>query len=456
MAPRSLRSLLLRRLLGPMLAVTVAGGMLTYVLALKFADDTYDEALLDTAHSLALEVEVDRRGTRLDLPRPALNMLEWDIADRIYFRVDSEREGLIAGHKSLQPAVLEGAEDQAFRDSTVGGQKVRSVTIAVPGSVPLVRVTVAETLHKRNRLADEVLITVVLPQLLLIGLAVYLIRSGIRRGLSPINELEQAVHERTSSDLAPLPESGVPEELRPFTEAINALLARLGKAIDSQNQFIANAAHQMRTPLAALQVQLERTVREPDLRAHGESLRQALASLERTTRLVNQLLLLARAESDNEAHTRFGLVDLRQIAFDSGAAWVPKALAQGADLGFDDPEQAVSLHGDPLLLAEVVNNLIDNALRYAGPGPRITLRVEPETVEHGPALAVEDDGPGIPAEARERIFERFYRPPGSPGGGSGLVLASVREIALLHGAKVALQQSEQGGLMVRLAFPHAE
>ena len=398
-------------------------------------------------------MEVDRRGTRVDLPRPALDILEWDIADRIYFRVDSEREGLIAGHKSLQPAVLDDAGDEVFRDSTVDGQKVRSVTIAVSGSAPLVRVTVAETLKKRTRLANEVLITVLLPQLLLIGLAVALIRSGIRRGLRPIDELEQAVHERTASDLTPLPEAGVPKELKPFTEAINALLSRLGKAIDSQNRFIANAAHQMRTPLAALQVQLERAAREADPQAHAESLRQALASLERTTRLANQLLLLARTESESEAHARFARVDLRQIAFDSGAAWVPKALAQGADLGFDDPEQEVPLYGDPLLLADVVNNLVDNALRYAGSSPRITLRVEPETAEHGPALAVEDDGPGIPADARERIFERFYRPPGSPGGGSGLGLAIVREIALLHGATISLQPSEQNGLMVKLAFP---
>lgn len=450
---RSLRSLLMRRLLGPMLAVSAAGGALSYYVARSFAEETYDQWLLDTARSLAQQVVFDKRGVYVDLPAPALNLLVWDAQDKIYFRVDSERDGLLAGHEELAPVLLGDATAVLFQNGQLKGRPIRSVTVSVPGSAPRVRVTVAETLNKRTRLAEKILITVILPQLVLIILAVLLIRSGVRRGLLPIADLEQAVHERRLGDLTPLPESAVPTELKPFTGAINGLLDRLGKAIEAQNRFIANAAHQTRTPLAALKIQIERALREPDPEAHTASLRQALAVLDRTTRLSNQLLLLARAESRTLSATQFAQVDLRAIVFESGALWVPKALAQGADLGFDDPEASVPVQGDATLLAEAVNNLIDNALRYGGDACRITLGVQAATADRGPILSVEDNGPGIPAHEREAVFERFYRVPGSQGSSSGLGLAIVREIAHVHGAEVHLEQPEQGGVRVNLVFP---
>jgi two-component system sensor histidine kinase TctE len=452
---RSLRSLLMRRLLWPMLAVTLAGGGLSYYVARSFAEETYDQWLLDTALSLARQVVFDKRGVHVDLPPPALNLLVWDAQDQIYFRVDSQRDGLLVGDAVLAPVFRRDSTVEQFLDGQVQGRPIRSVTIGVPGSDPAVWVTVAETLNKRTRLAGEILVAVVLPQIMLITLAVLLIRSGVRRGLLPIADLEQAVHERRPGDLTPLPERAVPSELMPFTEAINGLLERLGKAIEAQNRFIANAAHQTRTPLAALKVQIERALREPDPETHVASLHQALAALDRTTRLSNQLLLLARAESRMLPAAQLARVDLRAIVFESGAAWVPKALAQGADLGFDDPAMVVPVQGDAGLLAEVVNNLVDNALRYAGHACRITLGVLPAAPGRGPLLQVEDNGPGIPEREREAVFERFYRVPGSAGSSSGLGLSIVREIAHLHGAEVKLEQPESGGVRVRLMFPAA-
>jgi two-component system sensor histidine kinase TctE len=449
----SLRALLLRRLLGPMLAVSLAGGGVSYYLARSFAEETYDQWLLDTARSLAREVVFDKHGVHVDLPAPALNLLVWDAHDQIYFRVDSARDGLLAGHGELAPEALPDGVGELFRNGQVKGRPIRSVTISVPGTGAPVRVTVAETLNKRTRLAGEILIAVILPQLLLISLAVALIRSGVRRGLLPIADLEQAVHQRRLGDLTPLPESAVPAELKPFIEAIDGLLDRLAQAVEAQNRFIANAAHQTRTPLAALKVQIERALREADPEVHAASLQQALAALDRTIRLSNQLLLLARAESQSLPATQFAPIDLRAVAFEAGALWAPKALAHGADLGFDGPEAPAPLQADAALLAEAVNNLIDNALRYGGNACRITVGVQPAAAGRGPILSVEDDGPGIPLAEREAVFERFYRVPGSLGSSSGLGLAIVREIAHLHGATVRLEQPASGGAKVSLEFP---
>lgn len=433
----SLRAQMLRRLLAPMLSVSLASGAVSYLMGLKYAGDAYDQSLLGDARALARELQIDQDGAHLQLSAQARDILVWDPYDRVYFRVETEDGTLIAGSTHLQPAHV-AHDEEVFSNSRVNGAEVRVVTIDT-GDPAHVRIAVGETLNKRNRLADEVLVAVVAPQLVLIGLVVVLIRAGVKRGLAPIGELEEAAHLRTPANLTPLPETHVPLELQPFTNAINALLARLRGAIETQIHFVADASHQLRTPLAALKVQLERALRETDPVAHREAMRQAVASLDRTTRLSNQLLLLARAEAETDAVAPFVQLDLRALAFDAGAEWLPRALARGADLGFDDPGRAVPVTGDPILLAELVNNLVDNALRYGGAAPVITIGVVPGDDHRAPMLYVEDDGPGIAPAAQDRLFQRFHRLPGSAGEGSGLGLAIVREIAHAHGAEVTLE-----------------
>ncbi|MDD4881665.1 MAG: sensor histidine kinase N-terminal domain-containing protein [Gallionellaceae bacterium] len=448
---RSLRAKLLQRLLVPMLLVTVAGGGLSYYMGLNYANDAYDQSLLDNARSVAREIENDAGRLRLDLPPQAVDMLQWDPSDHVFFRVDGDRDGLLAGSSDLVPARVE-ADQVVFEDSQIKGFDVREVTVGLLVGEHLIRVSVAETLNKRGRLTTEVLLAIILPQVLLIILVVIMTRLGVKQGLAPITDLEKAAHLRTPTDLTPLPEAGVPLELRPFTNAINGLLNRLGKAMDAQSGFIANAAHQLRTPLAALRVQIESALREDEPDRRDRILEQAIASLDRTERLANQLLLLARAETGSEMPSRFIELDLKEIVFEAGAMWVPKALQQGADLGLEVPDDDVPVHGDPLLLTEIVNNLIDNALRYAGSAPRITLRVEPGGADQGPSLAIEDDGPGIPVGEWEAVSERFYRVPGSPGMGTGLGLAIVREVARAHDAELTLEQPDAGGLRIRVIF----
>lgn len=445
----SLRSSLMGRLLWPMLALSLLGGAVSYVLALRFADETYDQWLLDSARSLSQQVEVADNRVRLDLPRSAMNMLVWDAYDTVLFRVDSSLSGLIGGERVLPPPP---ADDRIihFYEVRRNGVDMRAVRVLLKQVVgdEDVSVTVAETLNKRRRLADRILIAVLVPEALLIALTLLLVRSGVSRGLTPISTLEANVKARRADDLTPLPDAAAPGELLPFTQAINDLLARLALAMGAQRRFIADAAHQLRTPLAALKVEVEHAVRETDPQRHAAALASLRNGIDRVSRLSNQLLLLARAEQGLGATSTRTTLDLRELAYEVASTWIPRALASKVDLGFEGDEHALLVGGDKVLLGEMLNNLIDNALRYAGDGSRITVRVGA-----GPVLEVEDNGPGIPQAEREVALGRFNRLPGSPGDGSGLGLAIVRDIAAAHDAQVELDDAAGGGLLVRIRFP---
>ena len=453
--PLSLRTDLLRRLLWPMLLLALTGGAVNYLLALRFADDTYDQWLLDSARALAQQVEVEKGAIKLDLPAPAQDLLVWDAVDTVLFRVDSSRRGILAGERSLPVPLVRREQPIVFFDASLGTRALRGVRVLIP---PVVRgedltVTVAETLNKRRRLADRVLVAVLIPEALLIVLTLILVRRGVSRGLRGISRLEAQVEARRFDDLTPLEVVDAPAELLPFSRAINGLLGRLSSVLDAQGRFVADAAHQLRTPLAALKVEVEHAVRETDPRRHARALDALRAGIDRLVRLSNQLLLLARAEPGEGSSPTRRILDLQPRVFLAASAWVPRALAAGIDLGFEGEERPCPIHGDEVLLGELVNNLIDNALHYVPRGGQVTVRLE-----SGPGIAcleVEDDGPGIPAELRALVLERFCRVPGSPGNGSGLGLAIVREIALAHGASLLLDEASGGGLSVRINFPLA-
>lgn len=447
----SLRWQLQIRLLVPMLALMLGSGVFFYVLALHLAQHIYDQWLVDSARTLAQQVRVVGGHAVFELSPTALDLVLWDESDRVVFRIDSERDGMLAGYREL--GVPPHEPDHAhFHTAHVGGQDMRLVVVPLTDLKvdDTVYVTAAETLNKRERFAERALLSVLLPQALLIGVAILVVRSGIRRSLGSIQTLESAVHARQPGELTPLPQTEVPAELRPFTDAINGLIERLALALGAQQRFIADAAHQLRTPLAALKVQIERAIREPDPAERLDALERVREGIERTGRLSNQLLLLARAEPGAQPSARFKRVDLHALAVEVGALWVPRALSLGADLGFEGEEAAAWVEGDELLLGEVLNNLIDNALRYGGAGVQITVRVSEQA--DMVRLTVEDNGPGVPATEQDAILERFHRVPGSPAGGSGLGLAIVREIARAHGAALALTVPATGGVCVSLDF----
>jgi two-component system sensor histidine kinase TctE len=250
-----------------------------------------------------------------------------------------------------------------------------------------------------------------------------------------------------------LPDDKVPTEVRPLTHAINDLMQRLGQTLSVQHRFIADAAHQLRTPIAGLKVQIERALLSKDMDDIRPALAQLQTSAERIAHLSNQLLTLARAEPGASDVVRFTDIDLNLMARETGMLWVPRALERNIDLGFVESDRPARIRGDLLLLQELVSNLIDNAVRYGRDGGTITVTV---TARPAPQLSIEDDGPGIPASERDKVFERFHRLPGSPGGGSGLGLAIVREIAHAHNASIELGSPDAGtGTRIRVTFPRA-
>jgi two-component system sensor histidine kinase TctE len=317
-----------------------------------------------------------------------------------------------------------------------------------------VQIHVAERLTARDEFARQIILRMVLPQGILILLAGFAVWYGVGRGLAPLSTLRREIESRSHRDLSALSEEQAPQEVRPLIHAMNDLLARLGAAIAAQQRFIADAAHQLRTPIAGLKTQTELALRQSDPAAVQDTLRKLQTATEQSARLVNQLLSLARAEPGAKHGHAAERLDLARLARETTTEWVPRALARSIDLGYDGEEGAAWIEGDPFLARDMLGNLLDNAIRYTQRGGQVTVRVAAST--DSVVLSVEDNGPGIPEQERERVFERFYRVLGTGTEGCGLGLAIVREIALSHGAQVALAAGSGGqGTLVRVSFPRA-
>ncbi len=452
----SLRRRLLARLAIPLLALIAVDAGLSYVFALRFANSAYDYWLLDSARSLAAQVKAEDGQATLRLPKEALEVFEWDDRDRIVYKVSSEGGGLIIGQSSLAvPEPPRELQHPAFFDAEFEGETIRGVAIrARPSGIrePVV-IAVAETLHKRTSLAAEILTIVLAPQVLLLLAAALLIWSGITGGLRSLVLVSLDVARRDHRDLSPVPMRDVPQEVQPIIARTNELFGRLAEAMRAQRKFIADAAHQLRTPLSALKLQLETLERE----RLPEEIRERVASLGqaggRAIHLAQQLLTLARAEPEFDPQQSFTQVDLVRVTRDAGEQWITKALAAGVELILDAPGSPVGLRGDPTLLSELVSNLIDNALRHGRGTKTVTLRVSGTPQ---PSLAVEDAGPGIPPQAKDRVFDRFYRADTRSGEGTGLGLAIVKEIVFAHGGTVSIETRPQfAGTRVFAVFPDA-
>ena len=374
----SLRRQLFKQLLLTTLLPILVAGAATYWFAVRFANDTYDQDLLESAWALATQVQSKNGVVTFQLPPSAVEVFVWDAANKVRFRIDTKRRGFLSGFTELPllPRAQNGSVH--FHDSAIHGDKVRVVVVSLPDDTgdDEVTISVSETLNKRQLLATRISILVIIPQSVLILITTILLRAGVRRGLRSLDNLENTIHNRLPNDLAPLPTQDVPAELRPFTGAINTLLERLNEASHSQQRFIENAAHQLRTPLTTLKIQVEQLIREADPASRDAALLGLRATIDRTARLSNQLLLLARTEPGSRLVLSMHPVDLRALALSTGAGWISRARTQGADLGIEGDESPCWVMGDELLLGEAINNLIDNALRYGGRDVRVPVQDE--------------------------------------------------------------------------------
>jgi Signal transduction histidine kinase len=286
------------------------------------------------------------------------------------------------------------------------------------------------TTSLRELLERDLFWAMLVSQIVLIVVFAWVLIHGIRSGLDSVNRISEEIRQRSIDDLQPLDTAGLSSEVAPLVEHINDLLKRLDDAVQAQRRFVGHAAHQLRTPLTGLKLECELMLvgqLPPDVRERAERIKSVT---DRMIRLGQQLLVLARADTSTRPQDSFVRTDLGEWARSSAAEWVPRTRAAGLRLEFSAPEEPVWVDVDPILLEELLSNLIDNALRYGAGAKAIHLHVN----ANPPSLTVEDDGPGIPADEAERVFEAFYRAPGSVAGGSGLGLAIVREIAHAHGA----------------------
>lgn len=453
----SLRRRLLLFVSVPLLAILVCGGVVNYVIGLHYANEVYDHWLLDSAQSIGDLVASD--AGRDELSTQARILLQSSVNNRNQFAVRSLRYGLLAGDADL-PHPLAAAQNlhaplfQSFRRH---GKSMRMVSVFQPNSVDpndTLVISTAETVQNRRQLARELLMATAPIELLLIAIAMGLVWLGINRSLRVLDPLAHEIRMREAGDLSPLRTLDVPLEVQPLVATIDALLGRLDRMLRQQQRFIADAAHQLRTPLAGLRLQAERALADP----RPETVRDALGHVERlsagTARAAGQLLALARAQAPDEALGVPVPLDLAALVRDEIANRVPAAVARGADLGYAGPAQGATIIGDAVLLRELLGNLIDNALRYgARNNAEITVALQGASDE-GCLLSVVDNGPGVAPEALSHLGERFFRVVGNGHEGSGLGLAIAREIAGRHGAEIDFANRDDGhGLRVEIHFP---
>ena len=449
-APWLSRDLLLRLLLPLLIIVSLTVALGAYA-AERLTDRVFDRWLLDTARSVASLVRFQKGQASLDLPPIAETLLLYDDNDRTFFSV-MQGDRVLAGRKGIP---MQGLKEASYRrgrayESQFDQRWVRIARVDVTGGdgVP-VTVLVAETQIKRQSSAQELLV-IFLPMGALVVTAGAAIVLAVRRTVKPLELIAARWNARSHVSLEAIDDKDVPRELLPFTTALNDLLARIREMLARERQFAATAAHQLRTPLARLQLGLSRAAQAPNIEAARGVIGELSHSTRQTARLVQQLLALGSLDPEMRGDLDFRRVDLTTLAQDVGAIHADRALSKSIDLELLAPVTTFA-RVIPDLIAEALGNLLDNAISYTPKGGRVTVEVL-----SGPVLIrVSDSGPGMPKEEFEAVFERFVRGRLADGDGSGLGLSIVRDIAVLHGATVTLGESFLGGLSVTLQFTSA-
>ena len=454
---RSLFGEILDWMLTPLLLLWPISLVLTWLVAQNIAGKPFDRTLEYNVNALAQLVTVNQQHVQFSLPLPARELLRADDTDMVYYQVLGLRGAYLSGEREFPPP----PEDEPvqpgvvrLRDDVLHGLDIRVAYMWVavsPQTREMALVQVAETLDKRSILAAEIIKGVMLPQFVTLPLAVLLVWLALVQAIKPLNRLEERIRARRPDDLSPLDTQAVPLEVAPLVASVNDLLLRLKESIGTQKRFLADAAHQLKTPLAGLRMQADLAQREgTSTEELKQSLRQIGRASIRATHTVNQLLALARAEAGTTAMNRQPC-DLARLTMEVVRDSVPRALDKHIDLGYEGAQPGtpgVSLEGNPTLLKELVRNLLDNAINYTPssmdkPGV-ITARVLADPFGKVILLQVEDSGPGILPAERELVFQPFYRALGNEVDGSGLGLPIAREIAQQHRASIDVEDTRPG------------
>lgn len=426
-----------------------------YYSGLYFINAAFDRSLIRRTYALADRVEVQRGKVEIDLPVAARELLAFDREDLLAYSITDPKDKVIEGMPDMPPLPLNKkllTNQVVLYEGTKEGEKVRVAAFALSlkgtSAKGHVLIRVSETLTHRMALARRATLAIIVPTLLMIMAAAAAIAYGVGRGLEPVRRLRDQIIARSALDLSPIPLSGTPAELRPFLNEINSLLLRLAEAIEAQSRFVADAAHQLRTPIAGIRAQAEAALTHTQQDTHA--LQRIAFAATGMGNLVQKLLMLARV--DAAQHTlHLSRVDSAEVIQEISREWAPNLLAKGVEISFCAAQEAAWISGDVQLLREMLSNLIDNAQRYGA--TQIMLGVQCTTQKI--IWRVMDNGPGIPEHQREEVFAPFHRLSDSIDG-AGIGLTIVARIAHLHSAQVQLMSAEQGtGLTVRIEFSRA-
>jgi two-component system sensor histidine kinase TctE len=452
----SLRTQLLLWLLVPLVLFVGFNIWVSYHNAIEMATVVHDRTLLGSARIIGEQIHYEDDVLQVPIPPAALELFQSDSHDRVYYRVVAANGKLLAGQLDLPaPPHMPRNEESVYFNASFRGDPVRIVAFSqpvfgVPAQEPVL-IEVAQTQHSYKTLSDRMWEHTVQQQLAILVLMVLLLLLGLRHGLAPMMRLRDRVQRRKPGALEALDTAPVPTELAPLVHAINDYVQRLDDHVSAHGRFIANASHQLRTPLAVLNTQVNYGLRSNDADAKDAALRAINKGVQHGIRLVNQLLTLSNAETGIGRPLRQTELDLVEVVQRVLEELATLAQSKNIDLGFEFAGAPVTVHATPSMLEELVANLVDNALRYTPAGGKVTVAVA--MAEHAVVLRVVDNGPGIPEAEREHVFERFYRLSEAGSDGSGLGLAIVREIALASRAEIVLSSPAAGnGLIVTVTF----
>ncbi|WP_255573661.1 sensor histidine kinase [Deefgea tanakiae] len=450
----SLRQQLLLWLLLPQLVYCLAGAVLFFSVTLFYANRVIDSRLAETAEALSELSQT--QGTDLDALAP---IVVQETAFRFY-SISNKNGDVLHGNLSLKAPTDEYVQEiysssaPSFFDTTINNEafRVAAINTQFANKEPVL-IQVAFNLNLRNLYARQILISTALPLALLIIVTCFLVWWGIGRGLRPLAQLQSLMEHRKAQDLSPLSLQDAPQELQGLSSALNHLLSGTEESINRQRRFIADAAHQLRTPLAGLKSQTELAMRESSPEGLRERLNMVHTSATRSIHLVNQLLTLARSEPGSQTGIPKVQMDLAKIIRDLTAELVPRALAARIDLGCDCFVPTANMHGNSALLREMFINLVENAIKYIPRDGSITVRLTEDA--HNYIVDVEDNGLGIPDADKARVFERFYRRE-QTGNGCGLGMSIVKEIVERHAGTVELLDAQPHGLIVHVVLPKTD
>ncbi|MCG2576371.1 sensor histidine kinase N-terminal domain-containing protein [Dechloromonas sp. XY25] len=463
---KSLKRGLVVWLVGVLSALLLVDAWYSYRDALAAANQAYDRSLSASLKGIAERIYATESEVVVDIPYSALELFEAGSSDRVFYGVTYQGGEQITGYEGLPlPPTLQ-PNVAVFYDGVYNGQALRLGAMLKPlyrTEFPRpVIVILGETTNSRQEVVQSLFFGEVGRKAVLVVVALAVALLATRRAFKPIERLGGAIRSRLDDDLTPIEASEVPREVAPLVYAINQHMGRINKMVEARRRFIADAAHQLRTPLAVLNTQAEYALRQHDEAAMRPAVEAFHKSLGSAIRLTNQLLSLSRAEPVNGLALAPQPVDMAALAGDMVVELLPLAARKHIDLGVEGMAAgcgAATVSGQAVLLRELIANLIDNAIRYTPEGGLVTVGVACEDSGEGAAtvvLTVTDNGPGIPASERERVFLRFFRLDAGDHQGSGLGLSIVREIVHGHAGEIALDDAPDGrGLRVVVRLPAA-